>query len=86
MMSKKIEIYTWDTCPFCQKALALLNSKGVNFEQHKIDGDEETRKNISERSGRTSVPQLFVDKVFIGGCDEIHALDDAGTLDAILGL
>ena len=85
-MSKKIEIYTWDTCPFCQRALALLNSKGVNFEQHKIDGDNETRTKISEKSGKTSVPQIFVDDVFIGGCDEVHALNDAGTLDAILGL
>lgn len=85
-MSKNIDIYTWDTCPFCQRALALLDSKGVSYNQHKLDGKEEERMQLAEKTGRTSVPQIFVEGKFIGGCDELHALNDDGKLDTILGL
>jgi len=81
----KIEIYTWDHCPYCRKAKALLDSKDAHFEEYKIDGDEEARAKMAERAGgRKSVPQIFIDGRHIGGCDDIHALEEKGELDTLL--
>lgn len=84
-MSANIEIYTWSRCPFCIRAKALLKQKGVNFTEYCIDGDEDARDVMAQRSnGRRSVPQIFIDDQHIGGCDDIHALDAQGKLDALL--
>lgn len=84
-MSAKVEIYTWSTCPFCLRALALLKKKGVEFQEYCIDGDHEARELMAERAnGRRSVPQIFIDDQAIGGCDELYALDRAGELDPLL--
>lgn len=81
----KIEIYYWTTCPFCARARALLDSKGVDYIGYDITGDDEARAKMVERTGGPkSVPQIFVDDVLIGGCDDIHALDEQGKLDDIL--
>ncbi len=84
-MSTKVEIYTWNSCPYCIRAKSLLNSKGVQFTEYAIDGDESARDKMAMRSsGRRSVPQIFIDDVHIGGCDDIHALERAGKLDPLL--
>ena len=70
-----IEIYTKATCPFCIRAKALLNSKGVTFNELPIDGDAAKREDMIQRSGRTTVPQIFIDAQHIGGCDDLYALD-----------
>ena len=81
----KVEIYTWDTCPFCRRAVALLDSKGVAYERYRIDGDDAARAKMVERTGGPkSVPQIFIDDKHIGGCDDIHALDANGELDGLL--
>jgi glutaredoxin 3 len=81
----KIEIYTWSRCPFCIRAKALLESKGVNYTEYCIDGDEAARDVMADRSqGRRSLPQIFIDEQHIGGCDDLHALDATGKLDRIL--
>jgi glutaredoxin 3 len=86
-MQPNIEVYTWQSCPFCIRAKALLNSKGVKFTEYSIDGDEQARSKMAERShGKRSVPQIFIDDTHIGGCDDIHALDSQGKLDALLGV
>lgn len=83
----KIEIYTWSTCPYCTKAKALLDSKGVDYTNHDITGDDGARAKMIERTGGPkSVPQVFVNDKHYGGCDDIHALDAQGKLDGILGL
>ena len=83
----KVEIYTWQACPFCIRAKALLDSKEVRYQEYAIDGDQSARHAMSQRAdGRTSVPQIFIDGKGIGGCDELHALDAAGELDVLLGL
>ena len=80
-----IEIYTWKTCPFCIRAKALLDSKGVAYKEHKIDGDEQARDEMAKRTGgKRSVPQIFVNDLLIGGCDDIYELDRQGELDDIL--
>ncbi|WP_115016173.1 glutaredoxin 3 [Synechococcus sp. UW140] len=81
----KVEIYTWRTCPFCVRAKALLDRKGVSFNEISVDGDEPARDAMADRgNGRRSVPQIFINDRHIGGCDELHALERAGDLDALL--
>ena len=79
-----IEIYTKATCPFCIRAKALLNSKGVTFHELPIDGDAAKREEMIQRSGRTTVPQIFIDAQHNGGCDDLYALDSRGGLDPLL--
>lgn len=84
-MSAKVEIYTWTSCPFCIRAKALLNKKGVKYTDYDITGDSEARQKMSERAnGQRSVPQIFINDQHIGGCDDIHALESKGKLDALL--
>lgn len=86
-MSAKVEIYTWQTCPFCLRAKALLQKKGVEFLEFGIDGDEQAREAMSQRAqGRRSVPQIFIDDQHIGGCDDLFALERQGSLNALLGI
>ena len=82
----KIEIYTALLCPFCTRAVRLLNSKNLSFEQIDVTADYDLRQKMTKRAeGRTSVPQIFIDDLPIGGCDELHALERSGQLDALLG-
>ncbi len=84
-MSANVEIYTWSTCPFCIRAKALLNKKGVQFTEYCIDGDEAARAEMAKRAnGRRSLPQIFINNQGIGGCDELYALNAQGKLDALL--
>ncbi len=80
-----VEIYTWTTCPYCIKAKGLLNRKGVEFTEYNITGDDDARAKMVERTGGPkSVPQIFINDVHYGGCDDLHALDAEGKLDVIL--
>ena len=81
----KIEIYTWQYCPFCIKAKTLLNKKNVQFTEYKIDGDEAAREEMSLRaSGRRSLPQIFINDEGIGGCDDLYELEKENKLDNLL--
>ncbi len=84
-MAAKVEIYTWRTCPFCIRAKSLLKKKGVNFTEYSIDGDEAAREKMAQRAnGRRSLPQIFINNVYVGGCDDIYALDARDQLDNLL--
>ncbi len=81
----EIEIYTQYFCPYCDRAKALLDSKGKPYLEHDAPGGSAARRAAMERSGgRSSVPQIFIGGQHIGGCDELVALDRAGKLDALL--
>ena len=81
----KVEIYTWQSCPFCLRAKALLDRKGVSYQELAIDGDQEARAAMASRAGgRNTLPQIFIDDLSIGGCDELHALEGAQKLDGLL--
>ena len=82
----KVEIYTWRSCPYCIRAKQLLDRKGVVYTEYAIDGDEAAREAMAARGndGRRSVPQIFIDDSHVGGCDDLHALERAGRLDALL--
>ncbi|KGD84792.1 glutaredoxin 3 [Pantoea sp. PNA 14-12] len=79
-----VEIYTKPTCPYCHRAKALLNEKGAAFQEIPIDGDMAKREEMIKRSGRTTVPQIFIDGQHIGGCDDLMALNDRQGLDPLL--
>ena len=82
----KVLAYTVDYCPYCKKAKALLKEKGVDFEDVDITANEDAmRKKIAEISGgRTTVPQIFINGVHIGGYTDLKALNDSGKLDEML--
>lgn len=80
-----VEIYTWQTCPYCIRAKVLLRWKGVKFTEYKIDGDGAARVRMAERAnGRRTVPQIFINHQHIGGCDDLYTLDLQGKLDPLL--
>ena len=84
-MAAKVEIYTWRTCPFCIRAKNLLTTKGVQFIEYNIDGDEVARNKMAQRAnGQRTLPQIFINDHHIGGCDDTYALDAQGKLDQLL--
>ena len=84
MAQAKIEMYSTSWCPYCASARQLLNSKGVTFEDIDIDAQPGRREEMQQRSGRHSVPQIFIGARHVGGSDDLHALDHAGGLDSLL--
>ena len=83
----KVEMYTTAWCPYCARARALLQQKGVDCIEIDLDEEPERRDEMLRRAGgRTSVPQIFIGGEHIGGCDEMVALDRKGLLDAKLGI
>jgi glutaredoxin 3 len=82
----KVEMYATAWCPYCARARALLQKKGVAFDEIDIDEEPRRRDEMIRRAGRTSVPQIFIDGEHIGGSDEMAALDRAGKLDPKLGI
>jgi len=85
-MSKKVVIYSTRYCPYCVRAKMLLNQKGVEFVEFNIDTQPELRQEMMNRSGRHTVPQIFIDEFHVGGCDDLFALEAQGVLDEHLGL
>lgn len=80
-----IQIYTQPWCPFCERAVHLLTTKGVAFEEIDAPHGSAARADASKRSGgRTTMPQIFIGERHIGGCDDLVALDRAGKLDSLL--
>jgi len=79
-----VVVYSSDYCPFCHSAKRLLASKGVAFEEVKVDGKPDVRREMASKAGRTSVPQIWIDERHVGGCDDLYALDKAGKLDPLL--
>lgn len=84
-LQAQVEIYSWQTCPYCIRAKLLLMWKGVEFVDYKIDGDGAARSKMADRSGgRRTVPQIFINQVHVGGCDDLYGLDAQGQLDGLL--
>ena len=80
----KITMYATDYCPYCQRAEALLKGKGVAIDRIDVEADPARRTEMVERSGRRTVPQIFIGDRHIGGCDDLVALDRSGGLDPLL--
>ena len=82
----RIEVYHKTWCSYSRAALALLNEKGALYEDIDVTGDLDREIEMNERSGRTSVPQIFIGGELIGGFDELEALDAHGRLDGLIGV
>ena len=79
----RIEIYTSPWCGFCYRAKAMLADKGLDFDEIDVTGPPEHRRAMIERSGRSSVPQIFIDGAPIGGADALARLCASGALDRL---
>ncbi|EGK70705.1 MAG: glutaredoxin 3 [Methyloversatilis sp.] len=78
-------MYTSAYCPYCVRAERLLAAKGVtDIEKVRVDEDPSRRAEMMEKTGRRTVPQIYIDDFHVGGCDELHALDREGKLDPLL--
>lgn len=80
-----VVIYTTRFCPYCLRAKQLLSAKGVAFDEIAVDGNQSLRAEMTAKSGRTSVPQIWIGERHVGGCDDLFALEAKGELDALLG-
>lgn len=81
----QVEIYTKFTCPYCIRAKRLLDAKGVEYKEIKVDfGGAERQEMLARSNGRTTVPQIFIDGKHVGGCDDLMGLEYEGRLDGML--
>ncbi|HUY02790.1 MAG TPA: glutaredoxin 3 [Rhodocyclaceae bacterium] len=84
-MSAKVLMYTTAVCPYCMRAEQLLHRKGVaDIEKIRVDLDPARREEMMARTGRRSVPQIYIGDTHVGGYDDLAALDHAGGLDPLL--
>lgn len=82
---QKIDIYTKGYCPYCKRALSLLESKGASYGNIEIDKNSELREGmITRANGSSTVPQIFIGDTHVGGCDDLFALESSGKLDVLL--
>ena len=79
-----IVMYATAWCPYCERARQLFARKQVSFQEIDVDRSPELRAEMMTRSGRRTVPQIFIGDVHVGGCDDLHALDATGGLDPLL--
>lgn len=80
----KVTVYGNATCPYCGAARMLLTKKAVQFDEISVSADPQKYEEMRERSGRTSVPQIFIGETHVGGFDELNALEQSGELDKLL--
>lgn len=83
-MTARVVVYTTRYCGYCQRARQLFEKKGVRYEEIPVDGNPARRDEMVARSGRRTVPQIFIDDRHVGGCDDLYALERAGKLDPML--
>lgn len=81
----RIVMYATSWCPYCSRARALLRSKQVTFDEIDIEAGPGHRDEMMARSGRRTVPQIFIGETHVGGCDDLHELEARGGLDPLLG-
>lgn len=79
-----VVMYTTPWCPYCIRARGLLKSKGVVFTDINVAGQPTLRQEMEDRSGRQTVPQIWIGSLHVGGCDELHLLERQGILDGLL--
>lgn len=80
----EVVIYTTQFCPYCIRAKQLLTEKGVAFNEVAVDHNPELRAQMARKAGRTSVPQIWINELHVGGCDDLFALQRQGKLDTLL--
>ncbi|CAN7666361.1 glutaredoxin 3 [Pseudoduganella sp. LjRoot289] len=83
-MTAHVTVYSTAVCPYCIRAERLLEAKGVTIEKIRVDLDPEQRMLMMQKTGRRTVPQIYVGDTHVGGFDDLYALDQAGGLDPLL--
>ena len=81
---KPVKIYTTQTCPYCVRAKRLLQRKHVPYEEIDVSYDDDARVRLTQRTGRRTVPQIFIGEKHVGGSDDLYALEERGELDGLL--
>lgn len=81
--ANKVVMYTTQFCPFCERARMLLQRRGIDFEDIGVDGNPQLRREMEEKSGSSTVPQIWIGNQHIGGYTELMALDRTGRLDGV---
>ena len=84
-MATPVVMYTTSWCPYCERARKLFAAKNVTVSEIDVESASEKRAEMRNRSGRTSVPQIFIGDHHVGGSDELLALEEEGKLDSLLG-
>jgi|TARA_R110001583_G_C5455308_1_gene391325 glutaredoxin 3 len=79
-----VTIYSSNYCPFCTRAKQLLSSKNIAFNEICVDGNNKLRQEMTQKSGRTSVPQIWIGEQHIGGCDDLYDLERQKKIDGLL--
>lgn len=81
----KVLMYSTGVCPYCVRAEQLLRAKGVTeIDKVRVDLDPDRRDEMMEKTGRRTVPQIYIGETYVGGCDDLYALDHEGKLDPLL--
>ncbi len=81
---KQVTVYTTSYCPYCSRAKNLLKKKNIPFQEIDLTNDDAKRAELEEKTGSMTVPMIFIGEKFIGGCDDLYALDSAGELEKSL--
>lgn len=84
MAAPEITMYATGWCPYCARARSLLESKGARWTEIDVEAAPNGRAEMIERSGRRTVPQIYIGATHVGGCDDLHALESRGELDRLL--
>ena len=85
-VTAKVTLYTTRSCGYCVAAKQLLTSKGVAYNEINVDSDPAMRRKVMTLSGRHTVPQIWVGVTHVGGCDDLHRLNQSGQLDTLISL
>jgi glutaredoxin 3 len=85
MTQPAITLYVTDWCPYCERAKGLLTGKNLVYQEINLDDDAKFRDEMVARSGRRTVPQIFIGDRHVGGCDDLFALEGSGELDRLIG-
>lgn len=86
LATPKIVIYSSQYCPFCSRAKSIFQQKSVPFEEMNVDMDPSLKQEMMQKSGRRTVPQIWIGDRHVGGCDDLMDLQRSGELDQLLGL
>ena len=84
MTQPAITLYVTGWCPYCERAKGLLTGKKLVYQEINVDDDAKFREEMVERSGRRTVPQIFIGDTHVGGCDDLFALEGSGELDRLI--
>jgi len=84
MSLPEVKIYATGWCPYCQRAKDLLSRKNLAFTEINVEDDPKFRDEMMARSGRRTVPQIFIGEKHVGGCDDLFAFDQSGELDRLI--